>query len=681
MLQMLFHYMHVGFIKDAMGAKQNTALMIKQPNFGAWHMPLRTLKSLLSLKSGVALVVGGFVLAAAYISMLIVVRQDALQQVSRHNTAWEAAQALSEFTRLEHRLAEFGLPEKRVQKDEVELRYEILLNRATVLKQGKVQSFVQSDRNLQNALQSFYEALVRIEPLIADVERLGVIDEILDILKPLESKLAAVASVAENYSTELVRQDQQELVRLHWLFSALAASLIVFGIVLIGFLYRHIRLLGRAHQEVHLLAHHDVVTGLGNRVLFRQRLEQGLAYVKRTGRATAVLYLDLDRFKDVNDSYGHQMGDELLKVVAKRLRACTQELDVVTRLGGDEFAILRSGVSRYYDCAQLATHIINAVSEPYSIEGQEIVIGTSIGIATAAEGDVPPDQLLKQADMALYRAKADGRGTFRFFEPEMDEQFQARRALETDLRKALANKEFQLFYQPQVNIEANEISGFEALLRWHHPERGMISPAEFIPVAEDIGLISGMGEWVIEQACRDAEAWPNSVKVSVNLSPVQFRNKGLIQSVRRALAQSGLDPQRLELEITETVLLQDNEAILTTLHELRRRGVRIAMDDFGTGYSSLSYLRSFPFDKIKIDQSFVREMSSRADCLVIVQSIAGLGAGLGMPTVAEGVETEEQLLQIRTAGCTEAQGYLFGRPKPVGELSFTIPKNCRIAAA
>jgi diguanylate cyclase (GGDEF)-like protein len=644
-------------------------------------MPLRTLKPLHSLKLGVVIVIGGFVLAAAYISALIVLRQEALQQVSRHNAAWEAAQALSEFTRLEHRVAEFGLPVKRVDKDEVKLRYEILLNRATVLEQGKVQAVVQREPDLKNALSSFQQALAAAEPLINDLERPGAIDEVLDILKPLESQLATLASVAENYGTELVRQDQQELVRLHWLFSGLAATLIMFGIVLIGILYRHIRLLGRAHQEVHLLAHHDVLTGLGNRVLFRQQLRQALANLELSGSAAAVLYMDLDRFKDVNDSYGHQMGDELLKVVADRLRTCVRDNDIVTRLGGDEFAILRSGVTTSHDCARLASRIIKAVSEPYTIEGQEIVIGTSIGIAMVSERNVEPDQLLKQADMALYRAKADGRATFRFFEPEMDAQFQARRALEVDLRKALANKEFELFYQPQVNIQSNEISGFEALLRWRHPERGMIPPAEFIPVAEDIGLISEMGEWIMEQACLDAAAWPQGIKVAVNLSPVQFRNKSLVQSVKRALAHSGLDPQRLELEITETVLLQDNEAIITTLHDLRRRGVRIAMDDFGTGYSSLSYLRSFPFDKIKIDQSFVRELSSRADCLVIVQSIASLGTGLGMPTVAEGVETEDQLLQIRAAGCTEVQGYYFGRPKPVGELVFTVSKDCAIAAA
>jgi predicted signal transduction protein with EAL and GGDEF domain len=309
---------------------------------------------------------------------------------------------------------------------------------------------------------------------------------------------------------------------------------------------------------------------------------------------------------------------------------------------------------------------------PYDLDGQEIVIGTSIGIALASEGNLSPDQLLKQADLALYRAKADGRATFRFFEPEMDAELQARRSLEMDLRKALANQEFSLFFQPQVNIRSMEIDGYEALLRWNHPERGLISPAEFIPVAEDIGLIAPLGDWVLEQACQEATAWPPAIKIAVNLSPVQFRNKTLVQSVSRALARSGLASERLELEVTESVLLQDNELTVATLHQLRRMGVRIAMDDFGTGYSSLSYLRSFPFDKIKIDQTFVRELSSRADCLAIVRSIAGLGASLGMSTVAEGVETEDQLLQISAAGCTEVQGYYFGKPKPASELTHTL---------
>jgi predicted signal transduction protein with EAL and GGDEF domain len=315
---------------------------------------------------------------------------------------------------------------------------------------------------------------------------------------------------------------------------------------------------------------------------------------------------------------------------------------------------------------------VEQLSAPYSVDGREIVIGTSIGIASVEVDIVSPDQVLKRADLALYEAKSQGRGMFCYFEPSMEARLDARRSLEIDLRKALANDEFELFFQPQVNLKHNEINGFEALLRWRHPKWGKVSPAEYIPVAEDIGLISPLGEWVIRTACAEAVKWPRDIKVAVNLSPVQFRDGTLVQSVRHALERTGLPPRRLELELTETSLLDETEATMAALHELRRLGVRIAIDDFGTGYSSLSYLRSFPFDRIKVDRSFVRDLSSRRDAMTIVQSIASLGAGLGMATVAEGVETKEQLLQVQVAGYTEAQGYYFGRPKPAHELVYSL---------
>jgi diguanylate cyclase (GGDEF)-like protein len=625
----------------------------------------------------VAVIIGGFLISGAYISVLVVERQDALRQIAGYNPAWEASQAASEFIRLEHRLSEFARPGSTVDSDEVELRYEILLGRVKILNEGKFNALLQRDPDHQVTLRQLEMTLAAVEPFIQELERPDSVQRALEILRPLESSLAQLASTALMYGSERAQKDQQELIRLHWAFSAIAASLILIGVALIALLDRHNRLLKRAHQELHALAHQDALTGLPNRVVLRNRLEQALAGVRNQGRTIAVSYLDLDRFKDVNDSFGHETGDELLKAVADRLRSCIPNDDeyhtgeLVARFGGDEFAILQTAVRKPDESAVLASRVVDALRAPFSIDGQEIFIGTSIGIALAQE-DVTASQILKHADMALYRAKADGGGTFRFFEPEMDVQLQARRALEVDLRKALANREFELFYQPQINIEENEIGGFEALLRWHHPERGLVSPAEFIPVAEDTGLISPLGEWVIEEACREAASWPRKIKVAVNLSPVQFRNRGLVQSVSRALASSGLAPNRLELEITESVLLQDNESTIATLYQLRRLGVRIAMDDFGTGYSSLSYLRSFPFDKIKIDQSFVRELSSRADCLAIVQSVASLGASLGMPTVAEGVETEDQLRQVQAAGCTDAQGYYFGRPTPAPELVHTL---------
>jgi predicted signal transduction protein with EAL and GGDEF domain len=342
---------------------------------------------------------------------------------------------------------------------------------------------------------------------------------------------------------------------------------------------------------------------------------------------------------------------------------------MVARLGGDEFSIVQWPISGPKEANALARKLIEVVGRPYEIDGQEIIIGASVGIALGpVDGDCA-DVLLRNADMALYRAKEHGGNDSRFFELEMDRQIQNRRALELDLRKALANGEFELLYQPLINLPSDEITGFEALLRWHHPTRGTIYPAEFIPIAEDIGLIAPISEWVLRTACVEAKRWPENTKVAVNLSAVQFRTRGLVQMVVGTLAHSGLRPERLELEITESVLLSETQANLATLHQLRNVGVRISLDDFGTGYSSLSYLRSFPFDKLKIDRSFVRDLVDRPDCLVIIRAILGLGRNLGIAATVEGVETKEQLDLLRAEGCTEVQGYLFSTPQPISRVA------------
>jgi diguanylate cyclase (GGDEF)-like protein/PAS domain S-box-containing protein len=421
----------------------------------------------------------------------------------------------------------------------------------------------------------------------------------------------------------------------------------------------------QAEARIRFMAHHDALTGLPNRLLFRERMEAALERIRRPSDAVAVLCLDLDYFKDVNDTLGHPAGDALLEAVAGRLRNRIRTGDLVARLGGDEFAILQFSEDQPADAQSLAQRILEALRQPYDIEGQPAIVSVSIGIAIASESGVSADMLLKCADLALYRAKADGRGTYRFFEARMDAEIQARRAIELDLREALERSELEVFYQPLFELRRQKVSGFEALLRWRHPERGMVPPTQFIPIAEDLRLINPIGEWVLRRACDDAASWPDHVKVAVNLSPMQFRTEDLVPAVERALARSGLPAHRLEVEITESALLQNNEKVLSTLHQLRAIGVQIALDDFGTGYSSLSYLRSFPFDKIKIDQSFVREIGSRPDCLAIVTSIASLARQLGMSTIAEGVETAEQLAEIQAAGCDEVQGYYFDRPKPL----------------
>ena len=423
----------------------------------------------------------------------------------------------------------------------------------------------------------------------------------------------------------------------------------------------------RAEARIAHMAHHDALTDLPNRVLFREKLETTLG-VNRSPDGLAVLCLDLDNFKNVNDTLGHPVGDKLLRAAAERLRSVVREGDLVARLGGDEFAIILGRIERPQQAGALAACLVEAVGAPYEIDGHSVIIGASVGIATAPGDGRASDQLLRNADMALYRAKKEGRGTFRFFEAAMDAQLQARRALELDLRKALPAGEFELHYQPLVDTATEQACGCEALLRWRHPERGLIAPGEFIPLAEEIGLIVPIGEWVLHEACAQATTWPPHIKIAVNLSPTQFRSGNLVETVRSALDASGLPADRLELEITETVLLHENEANLAVLRQLRGLGVHISMDDFGTGYSSLSYLRSFPFDKIKIDQSFVRGLGEDTDCLAIVRAVTGLGRNLGMTTTAEGVETVEQMDRLRAEGCTEVQGYLFSCPIPASQL-------------
>jgi len=425
----------------------------------------------------------------------------------------------------------------------------------------------------------------------------------------------------------------------------------------------------RAEARLAFMAQHDGLTGLPNRVLLRQRLDELLSQTRRSGDKVAVLFLDLDNFKAINDTLGHAIGDKLLKGVTKRLRSSLREEDAIARLGSDEFAVVQAGIGRPEDVAMLARRLIDAISEPYLFEGHTIISGASIGIAIAPGDGDDAEKLLKNADMALSRAKSEGHGTFSFFEAEMDARAQARRRIEIDLRAAIDNGVLQPFYQPLVDLRSGRVTGFEALVRWPHRERGMIPPAEFIPVAEETGLITSVGGLMLRRACTDAAQWPDDVRVAVNLSPLQFRTGNLLSVVMDALKVSGLPAKRLELEITETLLLDKSDQVLATLHALRALGVRISMDDFGTGYSSLSYLRSFPFDKIKIDQSFVRDLGSNHDAQAIVRSIISLAFGLGVTVTAEGVETEAELSCLRAEGCHEGQGFLFSRARPNIEIT------------
>jgi len=641
------------------------------------------------VKLGLLGIVLALVLAAAYTSSLIVRRQQALREVSRYNLTWLVSQAALEVSRLQGVTAAALVPGSGVDEDDVQLWLDIIANRVKLFDGGDVAEFVSTSSEL-GAIVAHFRETARIGQTImeesASPERLR---RLLALVTTLNAPMSHLAAAANTHGGELVARDQQQLSNLHWLFAAILGALTVCAFGLIGALTIHNRLLAHArrkveqqnqvvekrdhelraqHARMFFMAHHDALTGLSNRLLFHERLEEASEQGQRRGDGVALLCLDLDHFKQVNDTLGHPAGDVLLKAVAERLLVCIRGGDVVARLGGDEFAILQRGANQPEHAIALAERVIKDLSAPYDLGGNRIVVGASVGIVIASPDLSAADLLLRSADIALYQAKGNGRGTFCMFENVMNEQIQARRVIEVDLREALGRGEFEVFYQPLFNLQTQLVSAFEALLRWRHPDRGLVSPAEFIPLAEELGLIAPIGEWVTAQACRDAVTWPEHVKVAVNLSPVQFRNSGLLETVRRALEGSGLPAHRLELEITESALLQDSDAVLATLHELRALGLRTALDDFGTGYSSLSYLRSFPFDKLKIDQSFVREMAYRPDCLAIVTSVLGLARELGMATTAEGVETEEQLAQLRRLGCTEVQGFLFDRPRSAADI-------------
>jgi diguanylate cyclase (GGDEF)-like protein len=424
----------------------------------------------------------------------------------------------------------------------------------------------------------------------------------------------------------------------------------------------------RAETKVAYMAHYDGLTDLPNRFRFNESLNRALNR-RKNGHYVAALCLDLDQFKSVNDTLGRPVGDKLLQAVARRLDSCLDGLGMVARLGGDEFAVLLSDVENIDAVFRLATTVIRNVSEAVDIDGQHVLTATSIGVAIAPQDGETVSDLLKNADLALYDAKANGRNRFSFFKAGMDEAARNRRQLEMDLRTALRKNELSLHYQPLINIETGKISGCEALMRWRHPERGVVMPSDFVPLAEETGLIVQLGEWVIREAVAEVARWPEHMHVAVNLSPAQMRSASLISTVINALASSGVSARRLELEITESVLMQNTDANLATLHKLRELGVRISLDDFGTGYSSLNYLRSFPFDKIKIDRCFVEDVDTDDDCRAIISSVTGLAKKLGMITTAEGVERPEQLAELALEGCTEAQGFLFSRAVPAHELT------------
>ncbi len=434
--------------------------------------------------------------------------------------------------------------------------------------------------------------------------------------------------------------------------------------------------------EIRHLAQYDALTQLSNRVSFYDQMNTVMKHLRRREETVGVLSLDLDHFKAVNDTLGHPIGDRLLQEAALRMKSCLRAGDIAARLGGDEFAIVLIPIDQPMDITALANRLIEVVGAPYNFDGNQVMVGISIGVSVAPNDGEDPDTLIKNADLALYRAKEDGGGVCRFFEPEMDARMQARRVIELDLRKAIENGgEFALLYQPMVNTRTGKVTSCEALLRWNSPEHGLIMPDVFIPVAEATGLIVPLGDWVLRQACLEAMRWPKEITVSVNISPAQFKSKVLVQAVKTALAEFGLDASRLELEITEQVLMNESDGAFAILHNIRELGIKIAMDDFGTGYSSIGYLRAFPFNTIKIDQSFIRDLPGKEDSLAIVRAVVGLSSSLGIVTIAEGVETEEQLASVTSEGCNLFQGNYFSEPRPSTEVEKLFKAKAKAAKA
>ena len=622
-------------------------------------------------------------IVTGYITYLVHERQSELQKLTRYTDSWSVSQIVSEYMRLEARLSAMGLGVKGSDHDEVRLRLEIMMSQIALLQQGDLGKFIGKDPHRKAIVNSLIDLLDRLDKQL-DTMTTAQLKLMLQEMSTLDGPLTSLASTSLAQDFNLVNLTHDKIQNLYYIYSAISILLIVLCITLGLLMLKQNNTLRRAHVRMKLLAtdlqaskeklqvqnrrlqydaYHDSLTGMPNRLSFWQRLQEVVNQVRPYNGSAVVMLFDLDNFKDVNDTQGHDAGDKLLQDLASRLSFFRKTSETLYRLGGDEFALVSHDLTEEM-ALERAKVIREKISQPYQIYDSLIQIGACIGIVIS-DGESRTDYLYKCADLALYEAKKEGSGNVQVFRPGLLQRQQENKSFEDDLMQALDKGEFRVYYQPIADTMNGEIYGYEALVRWFHPLRGSVPPTEFIPVAEKIGLINQLGEWVLRTACEAAASWSSPLKVSVNVSPVQLMNSSLTDTVVTILRTTGLDPYRLDLEITESDVFNENTRSLEILSQLRELGVQISIDDFGTGYSSLSRLSYFPFDKIKIDRSFVINIPDQKDDLDIVRLIISMGKSLHMRIVAEGVETEEQLESLRKLGCDLVQGYLIGKPGPL----------------
>ena len=622
-------------------------------------------------------------IVTGYITYLVHERQSELQKLTRYTDSWSVSQIVSEYMRLEARLSAMGMGVEGSDHDEVRLRLEIMMSQIALLQQGDLGKFIGKDAQRKATVARLVRILNQLDKQL-DTMTTAQLKPLLREMSTLDGPMTSIASTSLAQDINIVNLTHDKIQNLYYIYSAISILLITLCITLGLLMLRQNNTLRRAHVRMKLLAndlqtskeklqvqnrrlqydaYHDSLTGMPNRLSFWQRLQEIVNQVRPYNGSAVVMLFDLDNFKDVNDTQGHDAGDKLLQDLASRLSFFRKTSETLYRLGGDEFALVSHDLSEEM-ALERANVIREKISQPYQIYDSLIHIGACIGIVIS-DGESRTDYLYKCADLALYEAKKEGSGKVQIFRPDMLERLQENKSFEDDLLQALDKGEFRVYYQPIADTINGEIYGYEALVRWFHPLRGSVPPSEFIPVAEKIGLINPLGEWVLRTACREAASWSSPLKVSVNVSPIQLINSSLTDTVISILKSTGLDPHRLDLEITESDVFNENTRSLEILSQLRELGVQISIDDFGTGYSSLSRLSYFPFDKIKIDRSFVINIPGQKDDLDIVRLIISMGKSLHMRIVAEGVETEEQLKSLQKLGCDLVQGYLIGKPGPL----------------